>query len=66
MTDDTCHAYDVDGEPVNVRGSRPLTVEGQEALAEVVRAARALMDSDPDLAVRQAAALERFRDRWRR
>lgn len=40
MADETCRAYEVDGEPVRVHGGAPLTDEGQAALAEVVRAAK--------------------------
>ena len=66
MTEDACRVYEVDGEPVNVRGSGPLSVDGEAALAEVVRAAKAMLDADPNLAARQSAALERFRGRWRK
>lgn len=40
MADETCRAYEVDGEPVRVHGGAPLTEEGQAALGEVVRAAK--------------------------
>ncbi|RSD21984.1 hypothetical protein [Amycolatopsis eburnea] len=54
MADDTCRAYDVDGEPVRVHGGQPLDDAGQAALGEVVRAAKEkLATEDPHLAVRQ-------------
>lgn len=40
MADETCRTYAVDGEPVVVRGDRPLDEQSQAALAEVVRAAK--------------------------
>lgn len=40
MADEACRTYEVDGEPVVVRGDRPLDEQSQEALAEVVRAAK--------------------------
>lgn len=38
---DTCRPVEVDGETVRVRGSGELSAEGREALADVVRAAKA-------------------------
>jgi hypothetical protein len=38
-----CRFVEVDGEPVLVRGDRPMNAEDAEAFAEVVRAARKLM-----------------------
>ena len=43
MADETCRAYEVDGEQVRVHGGAPLSEEGEAALAEVVRAAKRLM-----------------------
>lgn len=43
MGDETCRAYEVDGEQVRVHGGEPLSVEGEAALAEVVRAAKRYM-----------------------
>lgn len=40
MADETCRTYDVDGQPVSVRGGKPLDEQDQAALAELVRAAR--------------------------
>lgn len=40
MADETCRQYEVDGEPVVVRGAGRLSEQGEAALAEVVRAAR--------------------------
>lgn len=40
MADETCRAYEVDGEPVVVRGDRLLGERSQAALAEVVRTAK--------------------------
>lgn len=40
MADETCRTYQVDGEPVVVRGDRPLDEQSQQALAELVRAAK--------------------------
>ena len=54
MPDDTCRIYDVDGEPIRVRGSEPLDEAGKAALGEIVRAASAkLAAEDPNLGVRQ-------------
>lgn len=41
-----CRTYDVDGEPVVVRGSADLTDEEREALADLVRAVRARFDAE--------------------
>jgi hypothetical protein len=38
---DTCRPVEVDGETIRVRGSGELSAEGQEALASLVRAAKA-------------------------
>lgn len=46
MADETCRGYEVDGEPVRVHGGAPLSKEGQDALAEVVRAAKRVMAED--------------------
>lgn len=49
-----CLTYDVDGEPVTVRGPRPLDDAGQAALAELVRAVRDKVDREsPNLGVVQ-------------
>lgn len=40
MADETCRQYEVDGEPVAVRGARPLDEQDQAALAVLVRAAK--------------------------
>lgn len=54
MADETCRAYEVDGEPVRVHGSEPLTDAGRAALAEVVRAAKKFMaDEHPHAGVIQ-------------
>jgi len=47
MSRTQCRVVDVDGEPVVVRGDKPLTTEGQEALAVLVRAVRAQMEAEP-------------------
>ena len=65
---DRCRVYEVDGQPVSVRGGQPLTEQDQLALAEVVRAARRLMAAeDPDARAareeRQRAAIARIRSR---
>jgi hypothetical protein len=52
-----CRTYLVDGEPVVVRGDRPLTPEALAALAELARAARALIT--PEIAAKQDAARAR-------
>lgn len=44
MADETCRQYAVDGEPVVVRGARPLDEQDRAALAEIVRAAKAHVD----------------------
>ncbi|MEU5322948.1 hypothetical protein AB0G67_40290 [Streptomyces sp. NPDC021056] len=43
---DTCRAVEVDGETVRVRGTGELTEEGQEALAALVRVAKAKFVED--------------------
>jgi hypothetical protein len=48
VADETCRAYQVDGEPVVVRGDRPLTEEDQGVLGEIVRAARKYMADKHD------------------
>jgi hypothetical protein len=48
VADETCRTYRVDGEPVVVRGDRPLTEEDQGALAEIVRAAKKYMADKHD------------------
>lgn len=54
MPDDTCRAYEVDGEIVRVHGGKALDEAGQAALGEIVRAATAkLAATDPNLGVRQ-------------
>lgn len=54
MADDTCRAYDVDGETVRVHGGKPLDEAGQAALGEIVRAATAkLAAENPNLGVAQ-------------
>ncbi|MEU0465054.1 hypothetical protein ABZ215_13705 [Amycolatopsis sp. NPDC006131] len=45
-TEDSCRAYEVDGEPVRVHGGAPMSAAGQEALAEVVRAAKRRLEAD--------------------
>ncbi|MEU0515609.1 hypothetical protein [Amycolatopsis sp. NPDC006125] len=45
-TEDTCRAYEVDGEPVRVHGGGPMSAEEQEALAEVVRAAKRRLEAE--------------------
>lgn len=40
MADETCRQYEVDGEPVVVRGGKPLDEQDQAALAELVHAAK--------------------------
>lgn len=53
-TEDTCRAYDVDGEPVRVHGGKPLDEAGQAALGEIVRAATAKLAAEhPNLGVTQ-------------
>lgn len=42
----TCRTYEVDGQPVVVRGNRPLNDEDQAALAEIVRAAKRKLAND--------------------
>jgi hypothetical protein len=61
---DRCRTYEVDGEPIRVRGGEPLTSEGEAALAEVVRAAKSLIT--PEMAERQEAAMVRYRERLQR
>jgi hypothetical protein len=53
-TEDTCRAYDVDGETVRVHGGKPLDEAGQAALGDIVRAATAkLAGEHPNLGVTQ-------------
>lgn len=42
---DTCRIVNVDGEPVRVRGSRPMTEQEQGYLADIVRAVHARQDA---------------------
>lgn len=42
----TCRIYEVDGEPIRVHAERPMNAADQEALAEVVRAAKRKMAAD--------------------
>lgn len=65
MSQDECRMYDVDGQPVVVRGGARLTERDQAALAELVRAVRA-RGIDPDMAARQDESRERNRARLRR
>ncbi|HJP80587.1 MAG TPA: hypothetical protein VJ914_40320 [Pseudonocardiaceae bacterium] len=52
--DETCRTYTVDGEPVVVRGPRPLDEQDQTALAELVHAAKARAErTDPHAGLRQ-------------
>ena len=52
--DDTCRAYDVDGETIRVHGGKPLDEAGQAALAEIVRAvAKKVEVEHPNLGVIQ-------------
>jgi hypothetical protein len=44
--EDTCRPVDIDGETIRVRGSGDLTDEGQEALAALVRVAKAKFVAD--------------------
>ena len=44
--EDTCRPVDIDGETIRVRGSGELTDEGQEALAALVRVAKAKFVAD--------------------
>lgn len=44
MADEICRGYEVEGEPVVVRGGAPLDEQGQAGLAEVVHAAKAHSD----------------------
>lgn len=54
MADDTCRAYDVDGETIRVRGGEPMDETGQAALGEIVRAATAKVEAEhPHLGVIQ-------------
>lgn len=53
MADETCRGYEVDGEPVVVRGGESLNEQDQIALADLVRAAKALFDQDPNAGVAQ-------------
>ena len=54
MTDDTCRAYEVDGETIRVHGGKPLDEAGQVALGDIVRAATAKMEAEhPNLGVIQ-------------
>lgn len=43
---DQCRDYKVDGEVVRVRGAEPMTDRDRDALAEVVRAAKAKLVGD--------------------
>jgi hypothetical protein len=55
VAEDTCRAYDVDGETIRVHGAKPLDEARQAALGEIVRAATAKVAvEDPNLGVRQA------------
>jgi hypothetical protein len=40
VVDETCRTYTVAGEPVVVRGDRPLNKQDQAALADIVQAAK--------------------------
>lgn len=44
---DTCHTVTIDGEAVRVRGSGELGPEGEAALAEVIRAAKRRIATEP-------------------
>lgn len=63
-----CRTYEVDGSPVMVRGSEPLSTEGEAALAELVRAVHAMHTTEEWDAIgrKQAAALERIHARNQR
>lgn len=64
-----CRVYDIDGQPVVVRGSGPLDSAGQAALTELVRAAKAKHRAEhsdeelEELGRRQRAAIARIRER---
>lgn len=53
MADETCRTYQVDGEPVVVRGSEPLDEQDQVVLAELVQAAKTRFDRNPNAGVAQ-------------
>lgn len=53
MADETCRTYEVDGEPVVVRGKEPLNEQDQVVLAELVHAAKTLFDRNPNVGVAQ-------------
>ena len=70
MTADRCHlVYGEDGTVIASYHGQPLDERGVEAMRALVAAARRLADEqDPDglMAERQAAAIERVRERARR
>jgi len=45
--EDTCRPVDIDGETIRVRGAAEMSDEGREALAALVRAAKAKMAAEP-------------------
>lgn len=53
MADETCRTYEVDGQPVVVRGQEPLNEQDQAALAELVTAAKTLFDQNPNAGIAQ-------------
>lgn len=61
---DTCRPVEVDGETIRVRGSGEMTPEAEEALAALVRVAKAKFVADDPEVLR--ATLERIRDEVRR
>lgn len=68
MSGEQCRGYEVDGQPVVVRGDRPLTADDQAALAEIVRAVRARYTDEQaeEMGRRQAAAMARNHERLQR
>lgn len=59
---DECRMYEVDGEPIRVQGGAPMSDAAQDALAEVVRATKRLMQAEkqpPDHVIGDIADLPR-------
>jgi hypothetical protein len=46
--EDTCRPVEVDGEIIRVHGSREMTEEEKGYFAEIVRAAKARMETEPE------------------
>lgn len=64
MGDEMCRAYEVDGDPVVVRGDRPFDEQDQAAFAELVRAAKKVFGHDPNVGIAQELVAAARLARW--